>query len=294
MAVPQLPIARERRSSADEGGIEGRSGERAGRGALWREGRPRRRVPTGRRRETSRASRDTPGFGARRRCRSSFFTPLLGWTTLGAPIGPAARALVRGHLRFGSSRRKAYNLPEAIARALTRLPRSETIPVAARRGAEAPRTIPMSLNTPAARRDQSFHLHPATNLRTVQKEGPLVITRGEGVYVHDDEGRRYIEGMARTMVRVARLFRTPARRRGPSADVRAAVLSQLRGEGACDQHRARRAAGRFGACRHGGGRCSANSGSEANDTAIKRRGTSTMRSAGRGRRRSFAPARTMA
>ena len=54
----------------------------------------------------------------------------------------------------------------------------------------------MSLDTPAARRDQSFHLHPSTNLRTVQKEGPLVITRGEGVYVYDDEGKRYIEGMA--------------------------------------------------------------------------------------------------
>jgi 4-aminobutyrate--pyruvate transaminase len=54
----------------------------------------------------------------------------------------------------------------------------------------------MSLTTPAARRDQSYHLHPATNLRTVQKEGPLVITRGEGVYVYDDEGRRYLEGMA--------------------------------------------------------------------------------------------------
>ena len=54
----------------------------------------------------------------------------------------------------------------------------------------------MSLTSPAARRDQSFHLHPATNLRTVQKEGPLVITRGEGVYVYDDEGRRYLEGMA--------------------------------------------------------------------------------------------------
>jgi 4-aminobutyrate--pyruvate transaminase len=54
----------------------------------------------------------------------------------------------------------------------------------------------MSLTTPAARRDQSFHLHPATNLRTLQKEGPLVITRGEGVYVYDDEGRRYLEGMA--------------------------------------------------------------------------------------------------
>jgi 4-aminobutyrate---pyruvate transaminase len=54
----------------------------------------------------------------------------------------------------------------------------------------------MSLNTLAARRDQSFHLHPATNLRAMQKEGPLVITRGEGVYVYDDEGRRYLEGMA--------------------------------------------------------------------------------------------------
>ena len=54
----------------------------------------------------------------------------------------------------------------------------------------------MSLTTPAARRDLSFHLHPATNLRLVQNEGPLVITRGEGVYVYDDEGKRYLEGMA--------------------------------------------------------------------------------------------------
>ncbi len=54
----------------------------------------------------------------------------------------------------------------------------------------------MSLTTPAARRDLSFHLHPATNLRQVQTEGPLVIVRGEGVYVYDDEGRRYLEGMA--------------------------------------------------------------------------------------------------
>jgi len=54
----------------------------------------------------------------------------------------------------------------------------------------------MSLTTPAARRDLAFHLHPSTNLRQVQSEGPLVITRGEGVYVFDDEGRRYLEGMA--------------------------------------------------------------------------------------------------
>src|SRR6202790_4967654 len=54
----------------------------------------------------------------------------------------------------------------------------------------------MSLNTPAARRDHSFHLHPATNLRAVQTEGPFVITRGEGVYIYDDAGRRYLEGLA--------------------------------------------------------------------------------------------------
>src|SRR6478672_7172424 len=56
--------------------------------------------------------------------------------------------------------------------------------------------IPMSLTTPAARRDLAYHLHPSTNLRSVQAEGPLVITRGEGVYVYDDEGKRYLEGMA--------------------------------------------------------------------------------------------------
>src|SRR3954469_12797303 len=54
----------------------------------------------------------------------------------------------------------------------------------------------MSLTTPAARRDISFHLHPSTNLRQVQTEGPLVIARGDGVYVYDDEGRRYLEGMS--------------------------------------------------------------------------------------------------
>lgn len=54
----------------------------------------------------------------------------------------------------------------------------------------------MSPTSAAARRDQSFHLHPSTNLRAVQKDGPLVITRGEGVYVYDDQGHRYLEGMA--------------------------------------------------------------------------------------------------
>lgn len=54
----------------------------------------------------------------------------------------------------------------------------------------------MSLTTPAARRDLSYHLHPTTDLRSVATEGPMVITRGDGVYIYDEEGRRYLEGIA--------------------------------------------------------------------------------------------------
>ena len=50
-------------------------------------------------------------------------------------------------------------------------------------------------NSPQAR-DIAYHVHGQTNLKTHQEEGPLVIARGEGVYVWDDSGRRYLEGMA--------------------------------------------------------------------------------------------------
>ena len=53
----------------------------------------------------------------------------------------------------------------------------------------------MSL-TPAALADSRFHLHPYTQPRQLEREGPLVITRGEGVYVYGEDGRRYLEGMA--------------------------------------------------------------------------------------------------
>ena len=39
-------------------------------------------------------------------------------------------------------------------------------------------------------------LHPYTNLRKHQQDGPLVITRGEGVRVFDNTGKAYIEGLA--------------------------------------------------------------------------------------------------
>ena len=50
-------------------------------------------------------------------------------------------------------------------------------------------------NSPAAR-DIASVLHPYTNLQTHQSTGPLIIERGEGVRVYDDDGKEYIEAMA--------------------------------------------------------------------------------------------------
>ena len=45
-------------------------------------------------------------------------------------------------------------------------------------------------------RDISYHLHPYTNAVKHKEIGPLVIERGEGVHVYDNQGKRYIEGMS--------------------------------------------------------------------------------------------------
>ncbi len=45
-------------------------------------------------------------------------------------------------------------------------------------------------------RDVEALLHPYTNAVQHRKVGPHIIERGEGVYVYDDAGKRYIEGMA--------------------------------------------------------------------------------------------------
>jgi 4-aminobutyrate---pyruvate transaminase len=45
-------------------------------------------------------------------------------------------------------------------------------------------------------RDREYVLHPMTNLTQHREEGPLVIEGGDGVYVEDDEGHRYIEGVS--------------------------------------------------------------------------------------------------
>jgi 4-aminobutyrate--pyruvate transaminase len=48
----------------------------------------------------------------------------------------------------------------------------------------------------AGRSDIAHHLHPYTQLRQLEQDGPLVIVRGDGVHVIDEHGKRYLEGMA--------------------------------------------------------------------------------------------------
>jgi len=53
----------------------------------------------------------------------------------------------------------------------------------------------MSLSN-AAVRDIETVIHPYTNLDTFRTTGPMIIERGEGIYVYDNGGNKYIEGLA--------------------------------------------------------------------------------------------------
>jgi 4-aminobutyrate--pyruvate transaminase len=47
-----------------------------------------------------------------------------------------------------------------------------------------------------ATRDVETLVHPYTNLASFRESGPVVLERGQGVYVYDTNGKAYIEGMA--------------------------------------------------------------------------------------------------
>jgi 4-aminobutyrate---pyruvate transaminase len=53
-----------------------------------------------------------------------------------------------------------------------------------------------ALPNSTAARDIASLIHPYTNLDRHQTSGPFVIRRGDGCYVEDDNGKRYLEGMA--------------------------------------------------------------------------------------------------
>jgi len=54
----------------------------------------------------------------------------------------------------------------------------------------------MPLPNSTASRDVAYQLHPYTNLRRHQEQGPLVMTQGRGITVRDESGKEYIEAMA--------------------------------------------------------------------------------------------------
>ena len=45
-------------------------------------------------------------------------------------------------------------------------------------------------------RDIAFHVHQQTDLATYQEQGGTLMARGDGVYVYDDQGKKYLEAMA--------------------------------------------------------------------------------------------------
>jgi 4-aminobutyrate---pyruvate transaminase len=47
-----------------------------------------------------------------------------------------------------------------------------------------------------ADRDVAYLLHPNTALRMHEKTGPVLVERGEGIYVFDDTGRKYLEAVS--------------------------------------------------------------------------------------------------
>ncbi len=47
-----------------------------------------------------------------------------------------------------------------------------------------------------AARDIAYSLHPYSHLAVHEERGPFIVTRGEGIYVYDDAGNRYMEGLS--------------------------------------------------------------------------------------------------
>jgi adenosylmethionine-8-amino-7-oxononanoate aminotransferase len=46
----------------------------------------------------------------------------------------------------------------------------------------------------AQRNYPSAFMHPFSHIPTLEESGPVVVDRGEGIYIYDDQGRKYLEG----------------------------------------------------------------------------------------------------
>ena len=54
----------------------------------------------------------------------------------------------------------------------------------------------MTISNAARVQDMAHHVHGQTNLREHAEQGPVMITRGEGIYIWDDRDRRLIDGIS--------------------------------------------------------------------------------------------------
>ena len=52
------------------------------------------------------------------------------------------------------------------------------------------------LSNSAAQRDVENVVHPYTNLAVHEQKGPMILDHGKGVFVFDDQGKEYIEGLS--------------------------------------------------------------------------------------------------
>ncbi|NQU56109.1 MAG: aminotransferase class III-fold pyridoxal phosphate-dependent enzyme, partial [Rhodospirillales bacterium] len=44
--------------------------------------------------------------------------------------------------------------------------------------------------------DAGHHLHPFTDSKSLNAKGARIITKGEGIYLWDSEGNKFLDGMA--------------------------------------------------------------------------------------------------
>ena len=54
----------------------------------------------------------------------------------------------------------------------------------------------MSQKTAMQERDLNALFHPMTDMSKLNQDGPLMVVRGEGIYVYDEEDNQYIDGLA--------------------------------------------------------------------------------------------------
>lgn len=57
-------------------------------------------------------------------------------------------------------------------------------------------TVNKQLSNSLTHADITTILHPYTDARAHEKQGPIVMERGKGIYVYDDAGNEYMEGLA--------------------------------------------------------------------------------------------------